>query len=89
MAGVREGDDHRDDNVGVFNPAVLSNPMLNCELNFRLEGNHIAVEKRPGMAWRTLELARFHRRPVGADTQRLHQRRHRCVRPGCTVVAIW
>src|SRR5690606_28576513 len=45
------------ENVAVFNPAVLSNPRLNCQLVYRLEGERILVEKRPGSTWLELEAA--------------------------------
>ena len=44
------------ENVAVFNPAVLSNPRLNCQLAYRLEGDRILVEKRPGRTWLELEV---------------------------------
>ena len=43
------------ENVAVFNAAVLSNPRLNCQLAYRLEGERILVEKRPGQAWLELD----------------------------------
>lgn len=42
------------ENVAVFNPAVLSNPRLHCQLSYRLSGNQIVVEKTPGERWLTL-----------------------------------
>ena len=44
------------ENVAVFNPGVLSNPRLNCQLTYRLEGERITVEKRPGVAWLRLDV---------------------------------
>jgi hypothetical protein len=38
-------------NYVVFNPAVLSNPRLHCQLTYRLDGQHIVVEKQPGVIW--------------------------------------
>jgi hypothetical protein len=38
-------------NYVVFNPAVLSNPRLHCQLSYRLDGQHIVVEKQPGVMW--------------------------------------
>lgn len=38
-------------NYVVFNSAVLSNPRQNCQLTYRLEGEHITVEKQPGVVW--------------------------------------
>ena len=43
----------------IFNPAVLSNPRHNCQLTYRLEGEQIVVQKRLGVAWMTLDIARF------------------------------
>lgn len=43
------------ENLGVFNPAVLSNPRYNCQLTYRLEGERISVEKQPGKTWITLD----------------------------------
>lgn len=39
------------ENVAVFNPRVLSNPRLNCQLGYRLEGRRILVEKQTGQVW--------------------------------------
>lgn len=47
------------ENIAVFNPAVLSNPRQNCQLTYRLQGEHIVVEKQPGVAWLTLDRASF------------------------------
>ena len=47
------------ENTVIFNPAVLSNPRLNCQLTYRLEDDRIVVEKRPGRAWLTLHVANF------------------------------
>ena len=41
----------------VFNPAVLSNPRLNCQLTYRLDGQHIVVEKKPGVTWMVISTA--------------------------------
>ena len=41
----------------VFNDAVLSNPRVNCMLTYRLKGEHILVEKRPGTTWRRIRVA--------------------------------
>lgn len=48
----REGE-----NIAIFNPGVLSNPRPNCQLTYRLQGDQIAVEKRPGHTWLTLDVA--------------------------------
>ena len=37
------------ENAAIFNPDVLSNPSLNCQLTYRLDGDQIVVEKQPGM----------------------------------------
>ena len=47
------------ENVAVFNPGVLSDPRLNCQLTYRLEGERIIVEKRPGVAWMRLDVGGF------------------------------
>jgi hypothetical protein len=47
------------ENVAVFNPAVLANPRLNCQLTYRLEGSRITVEKHPGTVWLSLDVAGF------------------------------
>jgi hypothetical protein len=44
-------------NYVVFNPATLSNPRVNCMLTYRLRGEHIFVEKRPGETWRKIPVA--------------------------------
>ncbi|NDU88134.1 MAG: RES family NAD+ phosphorylase [Ferrovum sp.] len=46
-------------NVAIFNAAVLSNPRHNCQLTYRLEARQIVVEKQPGAAWITLDVANF------------------------------
>src|SRR5690606_14890212 len=47
----------RGQNVAIFNPQVLSNPRLNCQLTYRLERGHVIVEKQPGKAWFTVKMA--------------------------------
>ena len=47
------------ENAVIFNPNVLSNPRLNCQLTYRLDGDQITVEKQPGVAWLTLTVAGF------------------------------
>jgi hypothetical protein len=47
------------DNLAVFNPGVLSNPRLDCQLTYRLEGRWIRVEKQPGTVWVSLDVARL------------------------------
>lgn len=49
----------RGENVAVFNPGVLSNPRFDCQLTYRLQGNEIIVEKRPGTAWIRLDVTRL------------------------------
>ncbi len=44
-------------NYVVFNHATLSNPRVNCMLTYRLKGEHIFVEKRPGVTWRKIAVA--------------------------------
>ncbi len=39
------------ENYAIFNPAVLSNPRLNCQLTYRLDNQQIIVEKKPGITW--------------------------------------
>lgn len=46
-------------NIAVFNPSVLSNPRLNCQLTYRLENARIQVERKPGIAWLSLDVASF------------------------------
>ena len=41
----------------VFNPATLSSPRVNCMLTYRLKGEHIFVERRPGETWRRIPVA--------------------------------
>jgi hypothetical protein len=45
--------------VAIFNPDVLSNPRLNCQLTYRLQGDLIVVDKEPGVAWITLAATSF------------------------------
>lgn len=47
------------ENVAIFNSTVLSNPRQNCQLSYRLEGEHIVVQKQLGVAWLTLDTASF------------------------------
>ncbi len=47
------------ENVAVFHPGVLSNPRLNCQLTYRIEGDRIRVEKNPGTVWLSLDVANF------------------------------
>ena len=47
------------ENAAIFNPNVLSNPRLNCQLTYRLDGDQIMVEKQAGVAWLTLTVASF------------------------------
>lgn len=44
------------ESVAVFNPAVLSNPGLVCQLMYRLNGSTIEVEKQPGTTWFSLDV---------------------------------
>ncbi|MEZ5649354.1 MAG: RES family NAD+ phosphorylase [Burkholderiaceae bacterium] len=45
------------ENAAVFNPAVLSEPRQDCQLTYRLAGDRIRVERRPGRAWFTIDVA--------------------------------
>lgn len=47
------------ENVAIFNAGVLSDPRMNCQLTYRLEGGRIVVEKQPGKAWLRLDAAAF------------------------------
>lgn len=47
------------ENTAIFNPDMLSNPRLDCQLTYRLDGDQIVVEKQPGAAWLTLAVASF------------------------------
>jgi len=44
-------------NYVVMNPAVLSYPRLHCQLTYRLDGQHIVVEKQPGVVWMDIATA--------------------------------
>lgn len=44
-------------NYAVLNPAVLSNPRHHCQLIYRLDGQHIVVEKQPGVVWMDIATA--------------------------------
>lgn len=41
----------------LFNPGVLSTPRMHTQLTYRLEGERISVEKKPGSRWMSIELA--------------------------------
>lgn len=41
----------------VFNPAVLSNPRVHLHLTYRLHQGRVAVEKKPGRRWLSIEPA--------------------------------
>ena len=47
------------ENLAVFNPNVLSNPRLHCQLTYRLDGERITVEKHPGTVWMSMGVADF------------------------------
>jgi hypothetical protein len=47
------------ENAAIFNPDVLSNPRLDCQLTYRLDGDQIEVVMQPGVAWLTLAVASF------------------------------
>ena len=42
------------ENIVIFNPIVLSNPQYRCDLTYRLEKGHIAIEKEIGISWLTV-----------------------------------
>jgi hypothetical protein len=44
-------------NYVLFNAGVLSDPRVNCMLTYRLQGEHIVVERRTGETWRRLRVA--------------------------------
>ena len=44
-------------NYAVLNPAVLSNPRQHCQLTYRLDGQHIVIEKQPGVVWMDIATA--------------------------------
>jgi hypothetical protein len=44
-------------NCVVLNPDVLSNPRHHCQLTYRLEGQHVVIEKQPGVAWMDIDAA--------------------------------
>lgn len=47
------------ENYVVFNPAVLSDPRLSCQLSYRLDGERIIVERQSGVTWLDIKLAEF------------------------------
>jgi hypothetical protein len=53
-ASVRHAPGH---NYAILNPAVLSNPRLHCQLTYRLDGQHVVVEKQPGVVWLNMAIA--------------------------------
>jgi hypothetical protein len=38
---------------------VLSNPRVNCQLTYRLDGDQILVEKQAGVVWLTLAVRNY------------------------------
>lgn len=44
-------------NYALLNPNVLSNPQHHCQLTYRLEGSHIAIEKQLGVVWLEINTA--------------------------------
>jgi len=38
-------------NFVILNPDILSNPRHYCQLTYRLEADHISIEKQPGVVW--------------------------------------
>jgi RES domain. len=47
------------ENVAVFNPGVLANPRMKCNLSYRLEDGRIIVQKQPGRTFMRVDTARF------------------------------
>lgn len=47
------------ENFAIFNPGVLSNPQLNCQLTYSLADDRISVERQPGTTWMSIEVASF------------------------------
>lgn len=47
------------DNYVVLNPAVLTNPRMQCHLTYRLDGDRIVVEKQPGICWFDMSISGF------------------------------
>lgn len=45
------------ENFAVFTPRVLADPRLTCQLAYRLQGQHIVVEKQPGRSWLRIALS--------------------------------
>lgn len=45
------------ENIAIFNAGVLSDPRHHCQLTYRLEGEKIMVEKKPGRTWISLDVA--------------------------------
>jgi RES domain len=46
-------------NYVVLNPNVLSNPRHHSQLTYRLEGQHIVIEKQPGAVWMEIDTEAF------------------------------
>ena len=44
------------ENYAIFSPQVLSDPRHWGYLTYRLDGDHIAIEKDPGVTWRVLRV---------------------------------
>lgn len=47
------------ENYVVFNPAVLSNPRMKCQLTYRLDGSKIVIEKSPGTTLLEIAIEEF------------------------------
>ncbi len=47
------------ENFAIFNPGVLSNPRLGCQLTYRLDGERILVEEQPGAVWFSLDATKL------------------------------
>lgn len=47
------------ENAAIFNPAVLADPRMKCQLTYRLEDERIIVEKQPGKTWLKLDVGKL------------------------------
>lgn len=47
------------ENAAIFNPAVLADPRMKCQLTYRLEDERIIVERRPGKTWLKLDVGKL------------------------------
>lgn len=47
------------ESYAVLNPDVLSRPRAYCQLTYRLDGDHIAIQKQPGKTWLDIATTAF------------------------------